>query len=214
MLTAAPEWDWSAFVGSAEALKYNRRDLPLIDTVLRLVPGRTAVVQAGGNLGIFPKRLAQEFATVYTFEPAADCFAALQANAPEPNILKFQAALGAERQLVATSRVRRDGKPNCHEGITHIAGAGVVPTLRLDDLALPVCDLVMLDVEGWELYALRGAVETLARCRPVLVVENNKNAAFVGLTCEAIRSEIISYGYRFAGRLRSDDLYLPAESVA
>jgi FkbM family methyltransferase len=207
-------WDWTRFAGSQEALKWNRRDLHGLDAVIKLTRGRTAAVQAGGNLGIWPKRLARDFTTVYTFEADPGCFLMLAMNAREPNILKFQAALGAERGLVGTSQIRRDGKLINHEGIRHIAGPGCIPTLRIDDLALPVCDLIYLDVEGWELYALRGAVETIARCRPVLAVEINKNIAFVGFSKEDVRNQIRDYDYRHVLDVSKDEVYVPAEWAA
>ena len=207
-------WNWHAFAGSAHALKWNRRDLPCLEAVIAQTPGRTVAVQAGGNLGIFPKRLARDFATVYTFEPAADLFAMLVRNAPEPNIVKFQAAVGDSHEGVSLSRIRRDDKPHHHEGITHVCGPGAIPTLRIDDLGLRVCDLICLDVEGWECQALRGAAATIARCRPVVVVEVNKNTAFVGVTLDQVRALVTVHGYRFVARLRSDELYVPAERAA
>jgi FkbM family methyltransferase len=202
-------WDWSAFRGSAEALKYNRRDLAVLDRCVGRTTQRRIALQAGGNLGIFPKRLAATFETVYTFEPAPDLFAAMMHNAPEPNIVRFQAALGNTRSLVGLSRKRRDGRPNNHEGITHISGSGVIPTLQIDDLGLPCCDFLQLDLEGWELYALLGGVETIRRCRPVLVVEINKNQGFVGIETDYVRDVVKGMGYRFIERLSSDELYLP-----
>jgi FkbM family methyltransferase len=207
-------WTWEKFRGSREALKWNRRDLPCLDAVIARVPGRTAVIQAGGNLGMWPKRLAETFATVYTFEPAADLFAIMMHNAPAANIIRFQAALGDVPGLIGMSRVRRDGKPNPHEGITHVSGHGVIPTLRIDDLHLPICDLIYLDVEGWELYALRGALETIARCRPVLAIEINKSAALCGIAKADVRSLVLASGYRFVERLSSDDVFVPAERAA
>ena len=197
--------------GSKEALKWGLRDLGYLETVLRIVPGRTAVVQAGGNLGLFPKRLSTEFETVFVFEPAADLFELMTLNAPEPNIRRFQAALGDRRGLVGTSRVRRDGKPNAHEGITHVVPGGTIPTLLIDDLALPVCDLVYLDVEGAELAALRGAVDTLARCRPVVALEINKNLKYVGLTEQEVIGWVTSQGYSHALSIGSDQAFVPAE---
>lgn len=180
-------WDWSRFVGSAEALKWTRRDLPVLDAVMAQTVGRSVAVQAGGNLGLFPKRLAKKFRAVYTFEPDPENFAKLMHNAPEANIVKLQAAVGAERALVSTVKARRDGKPNVHEGVTHISGPGMIPTLRIDDLGLSVCDLIYLDTEGCELDGLNGAVETIARCRPVIALEINKNLGYRGLTPDDVR---------------------------
>ncbi len=203
---------WAAgLVGSVTALKYAQRDLPNLDQIVAMARGRTAAVQAGGNNGIYPKRLAESFQTVYCFEPSADCFAAMQINAPESNIIRIQAALGCERRLVGLSQQRRDGKSDNHEGITHVAGSGTVPTLQVDDLGLPVCDLVALDVEGWELYALQGAAQTLARCRPVVSVEINKSLGFVGLEREDVRAYLRSHDYRFVVKLASDEVFVPAE---
>lgn len=208
-------WNWNAFQGSASALRYNRRDLATIAALLELVPGRTAVVQAGGNLGIFPKALARVFETVYTFEPAPDLFAMLLANAPEPNIVKFQAALGDVPKLVGLSRQRRDGKTDNHEGITHVAGDGTIPTLRVDDLRLPVVDLLFLDVEGYELFALWGAKDTIARCRPTIAVEINKGIGFLGYQPDDVRRAILDRGYVAIGeRHHADEFFIPAERAA
>lgn len=205
-------WTWSGFQGSASALKYNRRDLASIVAVLELVADRRVAVQAGGNLGIFPKALAGVFDTVYTFEPAPDLFQMLVANAPEPNIIKLQAALGARAELVGVSRQRRDGKADNHEGITHVAGPGVLPTLPLDAFAFPVCNLLYLDIEGYELFALYGAIETIARCRPVLAIEINKSIGYVGHTADEVRGFIRALEYTPAGRAQSDEFWIPTEA--
>lgn len=207
-------YDWSTFKGSEAGLKWMRRDLPHLDRIIARVPQRRVAVQAGSNLGIYPKRLAKYFESVYTFEVAADLFPMMYANAPEPNIYRYQAALGYERAMVGTSRRRRDGKPDTHEGITYVSGPGAAPTLRLDDFSLPICDLVSLDVEGYELFALQGAVDTIARCRPLLAVEINKNAAFMGFTEEDVRQSVCSLGYRLIERLSSDEVFEPIEWTA
>jgi FkbM family methyltransferase len=200
-----------SMLGSAAALKWATRELDHLETVMALVPGRTACVQAGANLGVFPRRLAQSFATVYCFEPAADLFDKMLRNAPAENIVRFQAALGDTRGLVGTSRVRRDGKPNNHEGITHVVPGGTIPTLMVDDLGLPVCDLIYLDIEGVELHALRGAVETLTRCRPVVAVEINKNLKYVDVTEADIYAFFDTHGYKHLMSVGSDHVFLPVE---
>lgn len=202
-------WDWTKFEGSATALKWNRKELSSITEVVKYVKKFDAVVQAGGNLGIFPKRLSEIFKTVYTFEPDRELFVKMTRNAPEENIIRFQAALGCKRELVGMSRVRRDDKENNHEGITHVSGSGVIPTMILDDLRLPVLDLLYLDIEGFEKNAITGAQNTIARCRPVIACEINKSVAFMGLTRDDVRNFIISLGYRLEKRVSSDEVFLP-----
>lgn len=204
-------WNWDAFAGDPTCLKYSRRDLQILERALRHVPGRTAAVQAGANLGVFPRRLAELFETVYTFEPAPQLFAATMHNAPAANIVKLQAAVGESHKLIALSRARRDGssKPE-HDGLTHVSGPGAIPCLCIDDLALPVCDLIYLDVEGFELYALRGARETVRRCRPVIGVEVNSAIEHSGASARELREWIRLHGYVLAFGMHSDEIYVPA----
>ena len=49
-----------------------------------------------------------------------------------------------------------------------------VEKMPLDALKLPRVDLIKIDIGGMELEALEGAQETIARCRPVLLVESIK----------------------------------------
>lgn len=207
-------WKWSTFRGSTLGLKWNRRNLASLAAVLELVPRRRVAVQAGGNLGIFPKALSAVFTTVYTFEPSPDLFRLLMTNAPEPNIIKFQAALGDAPKLVGLSRERRDGKPATHEGITHVAGAGVFPTLPLDAFRFPVCDLLYLDVEGYELFTLWGAKDTIRRCRPVIAVEINRGIEFVGHTGDDVRTCLENFGYTRRGGVQSDEFFVPTEAAS
>jgi FkbM family methyltransferase len=205
-------WNWGAFRGDEAALKYARRDLADLDRVLGYVPGRRVAVQAGGSLGIYPKRLAQVFAAVYTFEADVDNFVKLVLNAPERHIYRYQAALGYHPILVGTSRVRRDGKDRpSHDGTVHTDGSGMVPTWRVDELHLPICDLLCLDVEGDELKALWGASHTLEACRPVLMVEINVNIKAAGFSEDDVRAYLRSKQYAFWERLHSDEVWIPAE---
>jgi FkbM family methyltransferase len=204
-------FDWRKFAGSDEALKWAKRDLASIDAILPLVAGREMCVQAGGNLGVFPKYLARHFQTVITFEPAPDLFPKLTANAPEANIVRLQAALGDVQGLVGMECSRRGDRGAVHEGLTHVSGDGRIPRLRLDDFKLPVVDLLMLDLEGYELYALRGAVETITRCRPLVVVEINRNCGHYGIDPEAVRGFIQAIGYHRGLTVYSDEVYMPNE---
>jgi hypothetical protein len=58
-------------------------------------------VQAGGAMGLWPKRLAQKFEAVYTFEPTPESFRACVANnIEELNVFVFNAGLGNKTEFV------------------------------------------------------------------------------------------------------------------
>ncbi|MBF9042035.1 FkbM family methyltransferase [Rhodobacterales bacterium HKCCE4037] len=53
-----------------------------------------------------------------------------------------------------------------------VAGEGDIPTVRPDEvLREEVPDVIKIDVEGMEMHVLRGLQKTIRRCRPVLLVE-------------------------------------------
>ncbi len=125
-------------------------------------------VQAGGNLGYFPIAFSKVFDRVVTFEPDPVNFQCLSHNCVEENIIKLQAALGYDRMWVEI-----EIPSITHVGLNQvkIGGEPLVPVLRIDDLNLPACDLIQLDLEGFEYYALRGAEETIRQFKPTLAVE-------------------------------------------
>ncbi|NBO29143.1 MAG: FkbM family methyltransferase [Synechococcaceae bacterium WB8_1B_057] len=136
------------------------------DKVAAVVSNHNVILQAGGNCGLYVKKYASLFKVVYTFEPDPVNFYCLNLNVTEHNVFKYQAALGYHRETINIA----NHMPN-NVGAKHVQGIGPVPTIRIDDLGLKVCDCIQLDIEGFELHALHGARETLVRCRPILIVE-------------------------------------------
>lgn len=140
--------------------------LPDLHAALTHVTGRGVCVQAGGNMGVWPKALAYEFAAVYTFEPDPLNFRCLCANVPEENVFKFNAAVGTGhegcRGMARTS--------NC--GAHYLDGPGGIPVLTIDALGLPQCDFIQLDVEGYEPEALVGGRDTIQAYHPVIMIED------------------------------------------
>jgi FkbM family methyltransferase len=159
------EWLWPARDTVQMSVAFDR--LPDLYKALGHVKTFGVAVQAGGNMGVWPAHLASCFTTVYTFEPDPLNFRCLCANVPEENVFKFNAGLGV---LPVCLEMRRTD--NCGAHRMDYERAGPVPLLRLDDFGLDGCDFLQLDIEGCELAALSGARDLVARCRPVIMVED------------------------------------------
>ena len=64
-----------------------------------------------------------------------------------------------------------------------------VAICRVDDIGLPRCDFIKMDVEGMEPEALQGAMNTIVKCRPILYVEldREENLHFLQIFLEELR---------------------------
>lgn len=171
-----------------------------LDVALRHVGAFNVAIQAGGNAGVWPKSLGKRFKAVYTWEPEADNFHCLAYNCLESHIFKFQAALGYERKGV--SLAYESGRRNM--GAVYVNGGGSIPVMRIDDLALPSCDLIQLDLEGYEPEAIGGALETIRRCHPVIMVEDKGLSERYGRYQGWPEKVLGPLGYRVADRVERD----------
>jgi len=179
-MTRSMEWLWP---DEDESLAGDLPTLCDVDTeVLPYIPEdrRRVVLQAGGAIGAWPKRFSQLFDLVYTAEPYPPSFHCLTVNAPELNIIKMNVALGNEHRMVKMDfpehRERSaTGKENI--GGFRVVGSGDIPMLKIDDFNFPMLDLIYLDLEGYELMALRGAERTIRECKPWIVLEDKASCS-------------------------------------
>lgn len=142
----------------------------IADMVLPYVKNKNIMIQAGGNCGFILSKFIEHFNIIYTFEPDPINFYCLNQNVTSPNVIKMQCCIGNTPTPVTTQQLIRPDKPHDIGGV-HISGTGYTPTIVIDNLNLPGCDLIQLDVEGYELNALLGAVETIKKYKPVLCIE-------------------------------------------
>jgi len=134
----------------------------------KYVTNYSTIVQAGGYQGMYPRLFSAYFDTVYTFEPTPLSFYCLTQNCQKDNIIKMQAALGAENVLVDIEVVAPG-----NSGMNKTVPTGTYPQLTIDSLNLNSCDMIQLDMEGGEIEALKGAFETLKKYKPFIQVETN-----------------------------------------
>lgn len=166
--------------------------------------GFDVAVQAGGNCGVWPKAMSAKFAAVYTFEPDPLNFYCLVRNAPQANVFKFNAALGNARKTVELNREA------ANVGAHAVAGEGRIPVLSIDDLGLTQCDLIYLDIEGYELAAICGAFRTIKTCKPVIAFEDKGLSVAYGVELgEAARYLEDAHRYRRIDQVGNDTIMVP-----
>lgn len=128
---------------------------------------KNAVISAGANVGYYIKKYAKLFKKVYAFEPDLVNFKCLDLNVKEENVVKTHGALGNEIRKVGLSI-------HCEDcGAWKITDGEEVQMYRIDDLKLDQLDLIALDVEGFELNVLQGAMNTIKKFKPIISVEAN-----------------------------------------
>ena len=152
-------------------------------------------IQAGGYCGIFPRMLSSMFKRVYTFEPDPVNFYCLSYNTPTNNVMRYQAALDMEHKPIAMQYMH---PTNAGMKRVQDASDGIIPTLCIDDLNLPDCDLIMLDIEGSEYKALMGGLKTIEKFRPVISVED---------TNSEIETMLSQFGYKGYTTVYRDTIY-------
>lgn len=149
---------------------------PEITEVLGDVLGKNKVfVDIGANIGyhtIYGAKLAK---AVIAFEPQKDNFAILQENVARnscPNVICENFGV-SDREGAASIFLCGNNKGG-HSLVKsdEVGKEEAIRTIILDSyLAGRKVDVIKMDIEGWELHALKGMLETLKRSRPVLISE-------------------------------------------
>jgi FkbM family methyltransferase len=145
-----------------------------------------SLVDAGAHDGLLTLPLSRlPGSRVLAFEPLPPAFARLRAafgDAVPDHVTLHAAALGDHAGEITLAMPVLDGvaqeqwASTAKDYAAHVSDRVnvqrfVVPVMRLDDLGLDDVTGIKVDAEGAEYEILRGARETLLRCRPVLTLE-------------------------------------------
>lgn len=177
------------------------------------------VVHAGAYFGDFLPALAEGAspgAKIWAFEPNRENYRCakitLEINDIE-NVTLIHAGLGARREnllvktsdengrsLGGTSRIVARESPEA-------AGAEVVQMVTIDDIGVSGrrVSIIQLDVEGHEKQALSGALKTIQRCLPIIILEVLPNSALPG--SQWFAENISSLGYRKVDDIHGNSVF-------
>jgi FkbM family methyltransferase len=142
-------------------------------------PGMT-VLDIGANIGthtlFFAERVG-ESGRVLAFEPVAAIFRLLCCNVALNGLGQVRArpaGVGRVGGRVQVPAISLHEPANLGATTLTHGGEDEAAIVAIDELGLTACDLVKADVEGMEDEVIAGAERTIARCRPVLFLENEE----------------------------------------
>lgn len=148
-----------------------------IDEWLSHINNFDVCVQAGGAMGMYPRFWAEHFNKVITFEPCPKSYSCLIKNCDDPKFDTYNTGLG-NPQPGELYQLNNQNKSNLgtHKTIgpiTTTIGTKYlnIDLMSIDSLDLRACDLIHLDVEGFEQQIIEGAIETIKKFRPLVITE-------------------------------------------
>jgi FkbM family methyltransferase len=143
------------------------------------LPG-TVALDVGANIGALTLPLARIIGSggiVVAMEPQRAAFQLLCANLALNEIGNVRAIHAAAGQALGRAFVPVSDqlRPGNFGGVELTdKGGDPIGVMSIDSLQLPACHFIKIDVEGQEGAVIAGAVDTIARFRPVLYVENDR----------------------------------------
>jgi FkbM family methyltransferase len=170
-------------------------------------------IDVGAHVGFWTLDMAERFQQVFAFEPAPDTFECLCKNmAGFPHVATARAAIGnvsGKCTLVDDPERLKAGKTG-NTGSRFVQPGDDVVMLALDDLNFTGCDLLKIDVEGFEFQVLAGAKRLIGKYRPVIIMETDKGfARRFGQGKRAAEIAVREMGYKEAAHMRPDKVFIP-----
>jgi len=178
-------------------LEYNEYKRQSIDACFGVIKSRydkfgegVVVLDIGANIGAYTLGWAHrmhEWGSILAIEAQERVFYALAGNVAINNCFNVQVIWGiaAEKSGFMIVPELEQCRFTNFGGLSLIGkdledrneykelGKVKIQAIAIDDFKLPRVDFIKIDVQGMELDVLNGAKETIARCKPAIVIENN-----------------------------------------
>jgi FkbM family methyltransferase len=150
------------------------------DVALSYVTDFKTVIDIGAHIGISVLHWAEHFQNIQAYEPMIDHFNCLIENTNHlPQVKMFNYAIsnqqktlkGAYRTLKNTGSFQLIDDNYQQPSKKMPRQLYDIESHRLDEFNFENVGLIKIDVEGWELDVLKGAINTITKHRPVLLIE-------------------------------------------
>lgn len=175
----------------------DNHDIRHLEDALAHIKNRRVALDIGAHRGIWTKRLVDEFISVIAFEPTELA-----------SQITHEAAINQCAVGNISARVSfKAGTENT--GQTYVVPGDDVDMITIDSMGLDYIDFIKIDVEGMEYEVIQGAQETIMRCKPAIMLEENGLCERYGYQWGDAGRLVESLGYHHVQRWNKDHLYLP-----
>lgn len=195
-------------------------EYPLIEWCQQYLSSNGTFIDIGAHMGTYSIIISPYCKQVYSFEPQSSTFECLNRgiNANKiTNIITHNVGIGSKEEILFLSHVSEDGGgSSLLDNISDMTGLKTlsqeaVDVFPLDSYDINNINLIKIDVEGFELEVLKGAVKTLERNNyPPILFEAWPNKWY-----QEQREELIDYakglGYNIHKVGGSDNMYLASD---
>ena len=171
--------------------EYSEGEVAVLNNVLK--PGDVAI-DVGANIGALTipmAKLVGESGHVHAFEASKANLDLLLKNVVDNQPAHVTIHGAAASDKVGTLKVDKQSALHAYSYPDINVGEFEVECITIDSLQLPKVKLIKIDVDGHELQVLNGAAETIARCKPIIYIENE-----IDDKREAMVAWFIDHGYR------------------
>ena len=145
------------------------------------------ILDIGAWVGTWTMAMNDFCGRVVAFEPDPIHYQCLVKNCPD-NVETHQLAVGNENKMISLS------EDNFTQA-KRVVGEGDIPMITVDSLKLNDVDLIKIDVEGYELEVLKGAIKTLKNIK-YLMIELNNNTKKYGSNNTEVEKFLHDLGFR------------------
>ena len=178
-------------------------DCDNLSKALEFVDKRRVALDIGAHVGSWSNELSKTFDHIEAFEAADENYACLVKNISSDKITIHNMAIG-ERD----KKVSMDESDPFNSGRHHVVlDEGGIEMRSVDSFNYENVDFIKMDIEGYEFFGLLGAEETLKRCSPVVLIEQNGLEMNYGLQKKEAGKYLESLGYNLKAIANKDYIY-------
>ena len=128
------------------------------------------ILDIGAWVGTWSVAMNKYCGRVVAFEPDPLHYECLIKNVPE-DVETHQLAVGQQQKMISLS------KDNFTQS-KRVIGEGTIPMITVDSLKMDDVDVIKIDVEGYEMEVLKGALETLKTTKYLMIELNNNTKKY------------------------------------